>query len=407
MKKMILAACLLGLVFNVAAQERSISFETTKEWKKVINKAKKEKKLIFVDCYTDWCGPCKMLAANVFTQNEVADYFNRHFVNATFEMEKDKDGILLKDRFAIRAYPTLVFVDPATGEVVHRLVGAGSAEWLLEGAKLAGDPLNNLTGMTKRYDAGERDVAFLDDYLKALSAAYMEAKAGEVAAEYLGQLPEEQLATKENWELARLYVKDPLSPTLRHVMANRAKFYKLDGKEAVDAKLNNALREATGRLSSWQAKQGKPFDEQRNEALLKYLQEIDFSGAPALLPYLYAAARVREGDFRGVLDAMHEAFKYNLFRNEEGRVFFQFFIQSLDRSGDEALVCEGVAWIDRQCAGTGDDFYKANLMSSKARLLTSIGDTAGVEQAKADEERYNAEGEQKSKGRSMRAIRLK
>lgn len=35
---------------------------------------KKEKKLIFVDCYTSWCGPCKMLAKNVFTQDKVADF---------------------------------------------------------------------------------------------------------------------------------------------------------------------------------------------------------------------------------------------------------------------------------------------------------------------------------------------
>jgi thiol-disulfide isomerase/thioredoxin len=407
MKNMILVACLLGLVFNVSAQERSISFEKTKEWKKVINKAKKEKKLIFVDCYTDWCGPCKMLAANAFTRNEVADYFNQHFVNASFEMEKDKDGILLKDRFAIKAYPTLVFVDPATGEVVHRLVGAGSADWLLEGAKLAGDPRANLAGLTRRYDEGERDAAFLDGYLKALSAAYMEAKAGEVAAGYLAQLPEEQLATKENWKLIHLYVNDPLSPLLRHVMANRPKFHEVAGKEAVNEKLRQTLREATGKLASWQAKQGKPFDEERNEALLKYLQETDFEAAPALLPYFYAAARVREGDFRGVLDAMNEAFKYNLFRNGEDRVFFQFFIESLERSGDEALVREGVAWIDRRCAAASDDFYKASLMGSKTRLLKSIGDTAGVDQAKADEERYNAEGEQKGKGRSIRAIRMK
>ena len=61
---------------GVEAQNRSIGFEQTREWKKVIKKAKKEKKLIFVDCYTSWCGPCKMLAKDVFTRDEVADYFN-------------------------------------------------------------------------------------------------------------------------------------------------------------------------------------------------------------------------------------------------------------------------------------------------------------------------------------------
>jgi thiol-disulfide isomerase/thioredoxin len=379
MRKMILVACLLGLVFNVAAQERSISFEETKEWKKVINKAKKEKKLIFVDCYTDWCGPCKMLAANVFTRDEVADYFNRHFVNVTFEMEKDKDGILLKDRFAIKAYPTLLFVDPATGEVVHRLIGAGSAEWLLEGAKLAGDPQNNLAGLTKRYNAGERDVTSSNDYMKVLSSVYAR-ESGSNGHEYIDPFPkEEQLAIKENWERVRLHVNDPLSLPLRHVMTNRTKFYEVDGKEAVDDKLGKALREATGELVSWKAKRGTVFDEERNEALIKYLQEIDFPDAPALLAYLYTATCIREDDFRGMLNAMNEAFKYNLFRDGDDRVFFQFFIESLDQSGDEAIVREGIAWIDRRYIGTSDDLYKASLTRSKSRLLKSISGVIGTD----------------------------
>ena len=36
-------------------------------WQEVLEQAKKENKLIFMDCYTSWCGPCKMLAKEVFT----------------------------------------------------------------------------------------------------------------------------------------------------------------------------------------------------------------------------------------------------------------------------------------------------------------------------------------------------
>ena len=151
------AMLVAGILFGAEAQNRSINFEQTKVWKQIVKKAKKEKKLIFVDCYTSWCGPCKMLANNVFTKDEVADYFNQTFVNAKYDMEKDEDGIILKTQFGVKAFPTLVFVDPATQQVVHRMVGAGSAEWLVEGAKTAGDPQNNLTGLTKRYEAGERN----------------------------------------------------------------------------------------------------------------------------------------------------------------------------------------------------------------------------------------------------------
>ena len=130
MKKVFLLVMLVaGILFGAEAQNRSINFEQTKVWKQIVKKAKKEKKLIFVDCYTSWCGPCKMLANNVFTKDEVADYFNQTFVNAKYDMEKDEDGIILKTQFGVKAFPTLVFVDPATQQVLHRMVGAGRAEW--------------------------------------------------------------------------------------------------------------------------------------------------------------------------------------------------------------------------------------------------------------------------------------
>ena len=114
MKKVFLLVMLVaGILFGAEAQNRSINFEQTKVWKQIVKKAKKEKKLIFVDCYTSWCGPCKMLANNVFTKDEVADYFNQTFVNAKYDMEKDEDGIILKTQSGVKAFPTLVFVDPS------------------------------------------------------------------------------------------------------------------------------------------------------------------------------------------------------------------------------------------------------------------------------------------------------
>lgn len=216
-----------GIVFSAGAQNRSINFDQTKEWKKIVKQAKKEKKLIFVDCYTSWCGPCKMLAKDVFTLDTVADYFNRHFVNAKFDMEKDADGVVLKKQYTVKVYPTLVFVDPVTQEVVHRMVGAGKADWLLEGAKNAADPENNLSGLKKRYDGGERGTEFLKKYLNTLASAYMADERAKVASEYLNTLPEDQFVTKGNWDIIRQNVNDPLSVPLKRVMADREKFYEI------------------------------------------------------------------------------------------------------------------------------------------------------------------------------------
>ena len=50
--------------------------------------ASQEGKLIFIDAFTTWCGPCKRMSAQVFTQEEVGEFYNQTFVNLKLDMEK-------------------------------------------------------------------------------------------------------------------------------------------------------------------------------------------------------------------------------------------------------------------------------------------------------------------------------
>lgn len=88
-------------------------------------KAKKESKLIFMDAYTSWCAPCRYMAANVFTDQSVGEYYNSHFVNLKVDMEKG-EGPELARRYSVMAYPTLLFLD-GNGEVKSRTMGGKPA----------------------------------------------------------------------------------------------------------------------------------------------------------------------------------------------------------------------------------------------------------------------------------------
>lgn len=79
-------------------------------WEKAIAEAKKQKKMIFIDAYTSWCGPCRMLKQNTFTDKAAGDYFNKHFINIALDMEKG-DGIAFAQKYQIAAYPTLLIMD--------------------------------------------------------------------------------------------------------------------------------------------------------------------------------------------------------------------------------------------------------------------------------------------------------
>ena len=106
-----------------------IAFEDV-SFQKLLDKARAENKLVFLDCYTTWCGPCRLMASRVFTRKEVGDYFNTHLVCGKVDMEKG-EGLDLAKRYGVKAFPTMLLLD-ADGNEVDRLVGACSGEELIE-----------------------------------------------------------------------------------------------------------------------------------------------------------------------------------------------------------------------------------------------------------------------------------
>jgi thioredoxin-related protein len=80
------------------------------DWNKALQEAKKQNKPIFLDAYTSWCGPCRMLKNNTFTDKAVGVFFNKNFINVALDMEKG-DGLTVAEKYQIRAYPTLIITD--------------------------------------------------------------------------------------------------------------------------------------------------------------------------------------------------------------------------------------------------------------------------------------------------------
>jgi thioredoxin 1 len=96
-------------------------------------KAKSENKIIFMDAYASWCGPCKKMAANVFTDEKAGEYFNANFVNLKMDMEKG-EGPEIARKYPVQYYPTLFFID-SKGNVVKKIVGYHDVEQLIKEAK--------------------------------------------------------------------------------------------------------------------------------------------------------------------------------------------------------------------------------------------------------------------------------
>lgn len=107
-------------------------FEGT--FNQALAQADKDKKLIFLDIYAVWCGPCKRLKATTFKDQAIGDYFNQRFVSIAIDGEKG-EGVALAQKLQLTAYPTLYILD-AKGNVKRKMVGYRSAEQLLAEVKM-------------------------------------------------------------------------------------------------------------------------------------------------------------------------------------------------------------------------------------------------------------------------------
>ncbi len=136
----IVVCCVYATVVNnhtsdtVLATKTEINF-IEQDWAKTQQMAKAGNKLIFVDLYATWCGPCKMLKKNTFTNKEVADYFNATFINASIDVEKGV-GITLAEQYNVSMLPTLI-VATADGKPVLFTTGYLDAKELMKFAKAA------------------------------------------------------------------------------------------------------------------------------------------------------------------------------------------------------------------------------------------------------------------------------
>lgn len=108
-------------------------FEGT--FRQALAKAKKEKKMVMLDAYTSWCGPCKVLKNKVFPNKELGDYINANFVSIGVDMEAG-EGPALANMYPVEGYPTILFLD-ASGKIKKKILGLpqGGAKELLGVAK--------------------------------------------------------------------------------------------------------------------------------------------------------------------------------------------------------------------------------------------------------------------------------
>lgn len=105
------------------------------DWAKAQALAKQSNKLIFIDVYATWCGPCTQLKKTTFRNPKVSAFFNTNFINLSIDAEKGI-GPQLSTAYNVSAYPTLLFVKP-DGKSVLYAEGFMPSDYLIDLGKQA------------------------------------------------------------------------------------------------------------------------------------------------------------------------------------------------------------------------------------------------------------------------------
>ena len=180
--------------------DQGVRFDTSHNWSAIQARARTENKYIFMDCYTTWCGPCRVMATHIFPLPSVGAAMNDKFISVGVQLDTTKndahrikawyqDGHDLATKYQIRAYPTYLIFSP-DGQAVHRMVGSTDDLSFINEIRDAFDTTKQYYTQLHEFDNGRRDTAFLRRLTQVSLDAYDMGNAGKIAAEYLRKQPD-------------------------------------------------------------------------------------------------------------------------------------------------------------------------------------------------------------------------
>lgn len=127
------------LIITVSMRPAPRAYEGTVKWmtfEEAVAQSEKTKKKIFIDVYTDWCGWCKVMDRNTFSDPIVAKLLNEEFYAVKFNAEQTEDVVFRGHTFKFvpsgrngyhqlaasllnnqLSYPTVVFLDEDFGMI--------------------------------------------------------------------------------------------------------------------------------------------------------------------------------------------------------------------------------------------------------------------------------------------------
>ena len=182
----ILFILLLLIPLTLFAQVNFTEVETREQMNAAQKKASDQMLMLFVDVYATWCGPCKMMDSEVYTDPAVAEYMNSHYVNVRLDGESDYGRNYVVEQ-QLEGYPSM-FIFSDAGERVSKIVGYTPAGKLIATLRSVSEGFREVKNYRARYQNGTLDPESFASYITVIRDMGNKEEAEGLAAEYVEQV---------------------------------------------------------------------------------------------------------------------------------------------------------------------------------------------------------------------------
>ncbi|MEM1322620.1 MAG: thioredoxin family protein [Bacteroidota bacterium] len=236
----------LLLTASLGLQAKGIDFFHG-SWEEALEEAKRQEKIIFIDAYTTWCGPCKRMAKTVFTDGAVGEFYNQNFICMKIDMEKEM-GMKFQQKYPVRAYPTLYYID-GNGKVVHKVKGGRQAEQFIALGRSVLGKYDNSEEYAKAYEEGDRSPELVYKYVKALNKAGKSSL--KIANDYIKS--QKDLRTPDNLKFILEATTEADSRIFGLLIEHRSDIVALTSEEAVKERIEKACRKTAQKAVTFES----------------------------------------------------------------------------------------------------------------------------------------------------------
>lgn len=114
-----------------------VNFEPL-DFESAIKKAEQQGKYLLVDFRADWCRPCVEMERITFRDSVLGAFVNERYIAIKVEIDS-ASGVVLKNRYHVYEYPTILILKPSDASVLLTIVGFKPANLLLGDLKAVRD----------------------------------------------------------------------------------------------------------------------------------------------------------------------------------------------------------------------------------------------------------------------------